>query len=242
MDRKILLTASVGSTNYNLVDELSDYDYKQFVCPTFEDLYSKKMFSHAYTSNECDYTVHDIRKLPELLYKANINFIEVLFAQKCEYDSELHWLFDNKQALATMNLPYLYDACIGMYYEKMKRLHTGTQTTKTLVEKYGYDTKQAMCAYRLLDFIIRMAENYFDFEESVIYKDGDPIKSILMNIKRGHFTESTFTAILEDRKRWALSYKDDFKSKHVNDSLLEELNGKILYIVKNNILKVGQYE
>ena len=237
MGREVLLTASVGSTNYNLVDELSDYDYKQFVCPTFEDLYNKKMYSDAYTSAECDYTVHDIRKLPELLYKANINFIEVLFAKTLEYDKSLDWLFENKQELATMNLPYLYDACIGTYYEKMKGIHKGTKTTKVLVDKFGYDTKAAMCAYRLLDFITRMSCNNFDFAKSVKYEADEPIRDFLMGTKRGRYTEEVFNEMLNDKKEWALTLKTEYKEKKLNDKLLHAMNEFILNVVKNRVIK-----
>lgn len=235
-DRKELLVASVGSTNYNLVDELSDYDYKKFVCPTFDDLYNKKMYSNSYTSEECDYTVHDIRKLSELIYKANINFIEVLFATKKQYPMEMCWIIDHASELSIANLPYLYDACIGMYYTKINKIHSGTATTKELVDKYGYDTKGAMCAYRVLDFLVRMAENGFDFGKAIRYEDDDPMRSILMNIKRGSFTESTFSAMIEERKSWAFKVKGDFKSKEVNTAIFKELDSHIYNIVRGSIV------
>ena len=44
-ERKVVFKALVGSHNYNLNDETSDKDYKYFVLPTFDDLYTGKMFS-----------------------------------------------------------------------------------------------------------------------------------------------------------------------------------------------------
>ena len=67
-----------------------------------------------------------------------------------------------------MNLKYLYDACIGMHYNKMKYLEKGTEGTKHLVEKYGYDTKQAVHAWRILDFLRAFADNEFtDFIKTI---------------------------------------------------------------------------
>ena len=233
--RKILIEATVGSTNYNLTDEKSDTDFKQFVCPTFDDLYTNNQYSSSYTSDSYDYTVHDIRKFSYLLYKANINFIEVLFAKQSMFHSSLTWVESHKYELSTMNLPYLYNACIGMCHEKVKRLHKGTETTQVLVDKYGYDTKQAMCAFRVLDFIIRMADSDFNFGKSIYYDDNDPMHNILMNMKRGSYSEDVFMAMLEDRRKYAVEYEGLFKSKEVNNKLKDDLDNVIKKAVISNM-------
>lgn len=145
MDRKFVFKALVGSHNYNLnVDEIentktgerfptSDRDYKVFVLPTFEDLYKGNMY--------------DIRKLPNILYKANINFIEVLFSNEIIINDELgreqklmlSKIFENKDEIARMNLPRLYNSCSGMFLNKMKLLKKGTDGTQHLVDTFGYD-------------------------------------------------------------------------------------------------------
>lgn len=80
LKNKLFMSALVGSHNYNLNTEHSDLDYKYFVFPTFDDLYYKKEIAKSKTSDYLDYEVHDIRKLSQLWWKANINFIEVLSA------------------------------------------------------------------------------------------------------------------------------------------------------------------
>ena len=82
--RQVVLKALTGSHNYNLNTPDSDKDYKFFVTPTFDDLYSGNRFSNGKQSDEMDYTVHDIRQLSHLLWKSNPNFIEVLFSQEFE--------------------------------------------------------------------------------------------------------------------------------------------------------------
>lgn len=233
--RKIFIEATVGSINYNLTDEKSDTDFKQFVCPTFEDLYTNNQYSSSYTSDCYDYTVHDIRKFSYLLYKANINFVEVLFAKQSMFHSDLKWVEEHKYDLSTMNLPYLYNACIGMYHEKVKRLHKGTETTQILVDNYGYDTKQAMCAFRVLDFITRMAKNNFDFGKSIYYSDNDPMHNILMDMKRGRFTEDIFMTMLEDKRKYALEYEELFKRKEVNNKLKDDFDKVIKKAVISNM-------
>ena len=57
----------VGSHNYNLTTENSDKDYKLFILPEFEDLYSGNLFSTPnVVSSTMDYDIHDIRQLPKL--------------------------------------------------------------------------------------------------------------------------------------------------------------------------------
>lgn len=82
--------ALVGSHNYNLADENSDKDYKMFVLPTFEDLYKGKMYSKQIIGETEDLDVHDIRKIVNLFYKSNINFIEVLFTNELHVNDALN--------------------------------------------------------------------------------------------------------------------------------------------------------
>ena len=78
--RKELFRALVGSHNYNNTPE-SDKDYKIFIAPTFDDLYFNKQFSNSIIGETEDYDIHDIRKVSHLWWKANVNFIEVLFSK-----------------------------------------------------------------------------------------------------------------------------------------------------------------
>ena len=82
----------------------------------------------------------------------------------------LNQILEMKDSIARMNLSYLYKACIGMHQNKMKLLEKGTSGTQHLVEKYGWDTKQGMHAYRVLDFLERFLETGFeDFKQAIKY-------------------------------------------------------------------------
>ncbi|MCS4475861.1 hypothetical protein JQ032_09960 [Clostridium botulinum] len=51
-----------------------------------------------------------------------------------------------------MNLNSLFNSCIGMHKNKINNINKKTRETIELVKKYGYDTKQALHSYKLLDF------------------------------------------------------------------------------------------
>lgn len=97
--RKVALASLVGSHNYNLNTETSDKDYKFFVFPTFEDLYKNTKYVKSIVSDSVDYTVHDIRELPKLLWKGNINFLEVLVSQEMYVDESLQGILNRDDFL-----------------------------------------------------------------------------------------------------------------------------------------------
>lgn len=96
MNRKVSFKALVGSYNYNLQTESSDKDYKVFFLPSFEGLYSGEKYSKSITSDTEDIEYHGIRKLPDMLWKSNVNFLEVLFSVEEVKDlSVREWICPN---------------------------------------------------------------------------------------------------------------------------------------------------
>jgi predicted nucleotidyltransferase len=242
--RKELFRALVGSHNYNLNRPESDKDYKVFVAPTFDDLYFGKRFKTMEVGVEADFDVHDIRQVSNLLWKANVNFVEILFSKEIVINPEiseglkrlLRELFIMKNKLSTMNLPYLYNACVGMHHEKMSNLIKGTEGTKHLVEQFGYDTKQALHAFRILDFLRRFESNGFkNFQQAIWYPDDDIFRRFLFNVKDGKFTmkqvQEMATNVLQDVEHY---YKESYRSQEPNDGL----NNVLISLVKE-IVRVG---
>lgn len=144
LERKEIFRALVGSHNYNLNTETSDYDYKVFIAPTFDDLYANERYSKSIIGEDMDLDIHDVRKVSNLWWKANVNFIEVLFSKEVYYGLTikdetvelLDKIFAMRNDIAKMNLPYLYNACVGMYFTKMKNIHKLTNG----VNCYSEDT------------------------------------------------------------------------------------------------------
>jgi len=245
-NRDVVLKALVGSHNYNLNTPESDKDFKLFVAPTFEDLYTGKMFSTAKQSDELDYDVHDIRQLSNLLWKANINFIEVLFSTNYEYvDPDLEFLIIERERFAMMNLPAFYNATMGMHKQKMGELFKGTEKTKVLVERFGYDTKQACHALRCLFVLEKYFEQEgfmgnalwfpkFDAKLGITHHTFDKHR-ILLEVKEGKwglvkFTDyvKTYEKNFDEWKTWYFDYEPELAIK-------EELDNKIMQFVKSKL-------
>ena len=235
--RKTAIKALVGSHNYNLNTPESDRDYKHFVLPTFDDIYNSYYHSESHVGEQMDYTVHDIRKLPELLFKANINFVEVLFSKDFTegyYCPEVAELVEMREEIARMNLPYLFSACKGMFFNKMKYIEKGTSGTIHLVEKHGYDTKQALHAYRVLDFLEKYCYNGFKSFGGAISYFGDDIKFMLF-IKDGGYEREEFNTIINTKYASILNLEEIYKSKPIDDVTNMKVNRLVKELVKRNL-------
>ena len=225
--RMVVVKSLVGSHNYNLNTPSSDRDYKLFVEPSFDDLYAGKHFATGAQSNTVDYTVHDVRGLSNLLWKANINFIEVLFSVDLYYHAGLSWIFNSAEALARMNLQYLYKSAMGMHYDKMKNLHKGTGTTSALVEKFGYDTKQATHALRLLYVVERIASG-LTVKDALYFPNKTVKRNILLAIKSGKVSEENFSKIVSVWRKRNLKSVDEWFSKQEERPELKEKTDNII--------------
>jgi len=235
--RNIVLKSMVGSWAAHLNTPESDEDWKYFVAPTFDDLYAGEKFATASVSSTFDYDVHDIRQLGNLLWKANLNFISVLFGYKTFCVPELQWIFDNADSLAVMNLPYFYNATMGMHFEKMKAVLDGKATgnTQVLVDRFGYDTKQAChslrCLYVLERFMTCANMRYTLFFENGWYRDS------LLSIKAGEVSLADFKAVVEvHRTKLAEDEaKEWYNACLPNEEVKNEMDDVIKTFIHDNI-------
>lgn len=231
--RKVVLSSMVGSWAANLNTPTSDEDWKYFVAPTFDDLYSGKMFATASVTDTFDYDVHDIRQLGNLLWKANLNFISVLFGYKTSCDANLQWIFDNADNFAQMNLPYLYNATMGMHFEKMSTLNKGTGNTQGLVEKFGYDTKQGTHAMRCLIVLNRISVG-MSVREALWFDGVD--RELLLSIKKGERSEAGFRAMVAEWHEVCKPRVSEwFKACQPNEDVHEMLDAGIKSFIKINL-------
>jgi len=228
--RTVVLSALVGSWAYNLNTPESDMDFKHFVAPTFDDLYHGKMFATAHTSETLDYDVHDIRKLGELLWKSNLNYLVVLFAKQKEYHPSLQWLFDNADNIGKMNLPYFYNATMGMHHEKMKSLLKGTGTTQALVDKFGYDTKQACHAFRCLTVLLNVSCGQ-SIREAIWMES--VVRDMLLDIKAGEWSLESFLELVRVWKQFNLpNVKRFFKDTRPDEDTHKMVEENIEKLIK----------
>ena len=240
-----VLKALVGSHNYNLNTPESDKDYKLFVLPTFDDLYSQKDYASNITSDVEDVATYDIRKLSSLFYKANVNYLEVLYSKELEIllsedhpsYNDIKSIINHREPICKMNMPYLFHACKGMYFNKRKMM---MNNGKDHVESLGYAPKHAMGAYRIMDFLERyknfieiQADHPFQLAINYFY---DKDKDELLNIRKGVYSLEQIEAILESKYNRTLAICEEFyTSKEPNDALLNWLTNKLKKILKDNI-------
>ncbi|PEA25848.1 hypothetical protein CN984_12045 [Bacillus cereus] len=229
MERKMLLQALTGSHNYNLATEGSDKDYKIFTASTFDDLYTGNRYKKNIITELIDKDIKDIRQLPELLWKSNIAYMEILFSKDIFAVSKLHHLLAVRDEIARINLPQLFKSTGGMHNERLKRLEKPTDGTQHLVDKYGYNTKEAMHDIRSMKLIVDFEANGFtNYEEALRYDDYE--RKAILDIKNGSFTKDEFI-------KFATGYHDNvfapLKEKYCSQKPNEELKAYMDSIIKD---------
>ena len=225
------------SQNYNLNVAESDTDWKVFILPTFDDLYSGTEYQNTVISKKEDFEIHDIRKLNYLLWKANVNFIEVLFSKKIIINDKLdsksislvNDIFNIKDDLAKLNLPYLYGACIGMSINKIKLLDKPSLGNEDAFKEYGFDTKNALHSFRILDFLERFEKGEFNnFQDAIRYNDND--RELILKVRKGYWSKDEIISMVT-LKRDLL--ENTVKDKYLKATPNEDLNNKLLGIIKD---------
>lgn len=234
--RNVVVKALTGSHNYNLNTPSSDRDFKFFVAPTFDDLFNGNMFSNGKQSDDLDFTVHDIRQLSHLVWKANINFVEVLFSTDLWFDERLSWIFENAERLGKMNLPAFGRATLGMMLQKSNNLFKGTEKTKPLVEKFGFDTKEATHALRCMFTLFRVSSG-MPMKQALWFEDGEWSRGELLDMKAGRFNLLSFQNLVEE---FMTKEKSDvmawFDAQTPDVELKEELDARVKEFVRVNVV------
>ena len=236
--RKVVYCARVGSYNYGLNNQHSDKDYKAFVLPTFEDLYKGKIFSSSHVSDDVDYTVHDIRKLAQFLWKSNINFLEVLFTDDYYIGAEeFEFFLHNREDIVKMNIPYLYNACNGMYYNKIKRLHNYSDANQFMKENFGYNTKEACHATRIMKVVIDIVEHNLKFFNAINYASRPLLQGLLLGIKDGEYSEKSWEKLTKPIRDEFTSQEfiDKVNAYTPNEKLKEKLDAIVHDLVKKEL-------
>lgn len=190
MKRPLVFKALVGSHNYGLNTETSDKDYKVFTLPTFDDLYCGNFVSESHTSDTEDYTTHDVRKMPHLLKKSNLNFLEVMYSVEQSGDLELVEFFEKHRDRIFLAHPkQFFNASMGMVNQKLKDMTRTSPAREEAIAKLGYDPKSAYAAFRLYGLVLncqdRLGKEPTDFTPCFKYKG---LTQVLMKrVKAGCF-------------------------------------------------------
>jgi predicted nucleotidyltransferase len=236
-----LFTALVGSHNYNLTTETSDKDYIGFLIPSYDDLYKGAIMPTKESKIDGnDVKLHDIRRLPEYLWKANTSFAELLFSSEVHIDDVryvafIDEIFARRNDLVTMNLPYLYNSMRGLMHEVGKTIVRKTGHNDHVIDQYGYDVKRASHIYRSGVFLIRFARTH-DFETAFRFPDNDPMRAYLLNIKTGNIPHETFQQHYAHLVSDIDAIRPAYHTHQPDPSVRDEVNDLIKRLVKCHVL------
>lgn len=229
-----------GSQNYGLDiyndDYMSDIDTKAIVLPTFDDFVAGKepvSTTVILPNNEhCD--VKDIRIMFDILKKANVNFLEILFTEFCwineKYYSDFLVVQNNAERLAFANMKTLLNGIAGMAMQKYVALQHPYPTIIDKIEKFGYDPKQLHHIYRMNQFMRRILAGE-TFASALIAKD----RNKLIEIKKG--IQPEYMAVENAKALNDLTHvlkEQYFKNEEI---IIDEDAYKIYNHAKNEILK-----
>ncbi len=169
-------------------DSIDDKDIMGVFIPPLDHYFGLKNQEHQEVFlKEWDSVFYEFRKFVRLLLKSNPNVIGLLWLKPTHYIQILpegQALIDNRELFSTKQI---YHSFTGYAYGQLHRMthlafkgYMGDKRKK-LVEKYGYDTKNAAHLIRLL----RMGIEFLN--EGVLYVSR-PDNQQLLEIKRGEWT------------------------------------------------------
>lgn len=155
---------------------------------------------------EWDIVVYEVKKLIRLLGKGNPNVLSLLWVEDKHYihvSPEGQMLLDNRDLFVSKKV---YAPFAGYATAQLKKMEKSTfngymgERRKALVEKYGYDTKNASHLIRLL----RMGIEFLDSGELQVARHNDAAE--LLAIKSGEWSldrVKTEASLLFEEARYA---------------------------------------
>lgn len=214
MDDRIILMGTVGSIAYGLNTPESDKDYMGiYVAPLsyYFGVDSAKTINKKLPELNVEYTIYEWKQYLSGAINFNPNMIPLLFLNTELYTiispaeelllSERN-LFKTKRAISSL-LGYGFSQLESAIKNNTEKYG---ENRKRLVERFGYDIKQAAHTIRIL----RMAKELFETDELNVYREHD--REELLSIRNGKYTKDEWLEIarslLEETKR--ASEKCDF--------------------------------
>jgi predicted nucleotidyltransferase len=159
---RLILKVYAGSHSYGMDTETSDEDFRGICIPPAEYLLGLKHFEQ-HEHKEPDEVIYSLKKFVKLALDNNPNIIDALFVD------DRHIVFINEfgQELRDLRQSFLSKRIFKTYggyaVSRLKKLTESGKNpigNKTeLIEKYGYDTKDAAHLVRLMKMGIEILEN-----------------------------------------------------------------------------------
>ncbi len=178
----------VPNTNPFSID---DKDIMGIVIPSIDCYFGLKSFGHRGTKEkfegEWDIVIYEIKKYINLLKKSNPNVLSLLWLEENHYIQRLpegNILIENRDMFVSKAI---YKSFTGYAYGQLQRMEKFKfdgymgEKRKALVERFGYDTKNAAHLIRLL----RMGIEFLIDGELYVYRKDAPQ---LLEIKHGKWS------------------------------------------------------
>lgn len=201
---------------------IDDTDYMGIVTPPMRHcvgLGSWEHWVHPPDENGLDVALYSLRKFMGLLLKGNPNVLGFLWLRPEFYvhrTSALELLIGNREAFSSMKA---YPSFIGYAHSQLEKMEANVfngymgDKRKKIVEKFGYDTKNAAHLIRLL----RMGIEFFQTGKVNVYREKDADE--LIAIKRGEWSlakvkeesHALFLAAKEVKDRCALPAEPNYE-------------------------------
>lgn len=187
----LIMACYVGSQSHGTYEpspnNLDDTDFMLVVLPPTDRLLGLKSWDHwVFQQDELDVVAYSLDKYIRLVLKSNPNVFGTLYLRDQDYvfrSRPFRYLQENRKRLESL---CAYPAFAGYAFSQLKRLQNGAYKgymgaeRKALVERFGYDTKNAAHLIRLY----RMGIEFVQTGELRVYR---PDREELKAIKRGEW-------------------------------------------------------
>lgn len=207
----------IGSQNFGLDMPDSDRDYFEFVYPELKDLCSSIPKSKEVEENSSLTKRIDIKSIPSLFFKLNLDTLQLLYSKEVNDGGELEDYFKRyEQELSTINLPRLYKSVMGSAMNRFKR-----ETSKDLAHN--------IFGFKLL---ITFAENGFKDMRSCFEHNEQRLYQAIRS--------ESYESWLVSAKSWeelALNIKDKYVSMKPNEKFKRKFDEDIGRMVINHLLE-----
>ena len=172
-------------------NSIDDKDLLACIVPPIENYFGLNQFgsrgTKEFTFEEYDVVTYELRKFIGLLEKGNPNVLSTLWLEPNYYINVTtggQMLIDNRQIFVGK---HVYNSFVGYAKGQLHRMTHNAyegymgEKRKSLVEKFGYDCKNAAHSIRLL----RMAIEFLSQGKLIVLR---PDASELLEIKRGEWS------------------------------------------------------
>ncbi len=192
-ERKVLLVASAGSINYDLVVPTSDLDLKAVYLPDLKDYYSGKFAKFDFVTDRFDCELHPVHHFVQHALKGNINFFEFLYAEASLATPSFIWIMQTYlQPLVEMNIK----ATALATFFTAEQADKGTKYSIPS-EPWGY--KKGSMAIRCLAFLIHL----LDTGEFSLKPTG-ALRETIIGLKQNKVEYYTYAGVYEELRDTAM--------------------------------------